>query len=336
MIISIINHTDGQVTDEELQKVVRAINRQIKEDFEPYWSLSATLRLEGRSTDEPDTIQVADMRGDAIIYLWNEADVEGALGYHFQNNRGIPYGFVFTSIAQEIGEPWSVTLSHEALELLGDPETNLLAMGPHPSDDRDVFHWYEMCDAVQAESYEIDGVPVSNFVLPLYFTGNRDTDEIGARNDFLGRTYQGQTLKSFGINPGGYVGFFDPELGGHDTFSISGDAVAQMRLAVKSQAKQARRSMRYRQFDKREELRAEAAPAAGGAARRMAASKRLAAAATERVYASLMDQAPATPSGGAVVESAPAAAGSAASKSTSSGSKSTKKSAARKSRKGSK
>src|SRR5207244_13483369 len=47
-------------------------------------------------------------------------------------------------------------------------------------------HWYEMCDAVQDESYEIDGVAVSNFVLPLYFTGG---NEKGGRNDFLGKTH---------------------------------------------------------------------------------------------------------------------------------------------------
>ena len=286
MIITIINHTDGQVTDEELQRVVRAINRQIKEDFEPYWSLSAILRLEGRSTERPETVEVADMRGDAIIYLWNEADIPGALGYHFQNNRGIPFGFVFTSLANELGEPWSVTLSHEALELLADPETNILVMGPHPSENRYVFHWYEMCDAVQAETYEIDGVAVSNFVLPLYFTGTRDTDEVGARNDFLGRSYAGRTLSSFGINPGGYVGFFDPKIGDHDTFSIKGDAIAQMRVQVKSQAKQARRSLRYKDFaervEKREQIIKSAKVVKGGAKAISVPPK--------RVYASISDQ----------------------------------------------
>jgi len=276
MNISIINHSNGQVSDEELQTACRAINRQIREDFEPYWGMSATLRLEGRSVDDPDKITMPDMRGDAVIYLWDKADVKGALGYHFQNNRGIPFGFVFTEIAQSIGEPWSVTLSHEALELLGDPETNLLVMGPHPKEDRDVFHWFEMCDAVQAETYQIDGVAVSNFVLPLFFTGTRDTDEVGARNDFLGRVYGGQTLKSFGINPGGYIGFFDPELGDHDTFSIKGDAIALMRLEMKSRAKEARRSMRYRTFANRDKLlRAEAgvvATKAAGVAKRPASA----------------------------------------------------------------
>jgi hypothetical protein len=281
MLISIVNHTNGRVTDEELQFVVRALNRQIIEDFAPYWGMSATLRLEGRSTEFPDTIQIPDLRGDAVIYLWDQADVDGAIGYHFQNARGIPFGFVFTEIARAIGEPWSVTLSHEALELIGDPETNLLVMGPHPSDDRDVFHWFEMCDAVQAETYEIDGVAVSNFLLPLYFTGTRDTDEVGARNDYLGRSYGAQTLQSFGINPGGYVGFFDPELNDHDTFSIRGDAVAQMRLSAKSRAKETRRSVRYRKFEEREKLRL-AAPKV----------KARAAQAAKRMYASVSADAP--------------------------------------------
>ncbi len=265
MIISIINHSNGGVSDEELQVVIRAINRQIKEDFAPYWSMSATLRLEGRSMERPDTIQIADLRGDAVIYLWDEVDVDRVLGYHFQNNRGIPFGFVFTEIARQVGEPWSVTLSHEALELLGDPETNLLVMGPHPTEDRDVFHWYEMCDAVQAEAYTIDGVPVSNFLLPLYFTGTRDTDEVGARNDFLGRSYEGITLKSFGINPGGYIGFFDPELGKHVTYSIEGDEVAAMRMSLKSKAQEARRSIRYRSAEAREEIQQRASAYAEGA-----------------------------------------------------------------------
>ena len=83
-----------------------------------------------------------------------------------------------------------------------------------------VFHWYEMSDAVQDETYTIDDVELSNFVLPLYFTRN---NEKGARNDFLGTVKNGKTLKSFGVNPGGYVGFFDPELGKHDTFAGTHD-----------------------------------------------------------------------------------------------------------------
>ena len=275
MLISIVNHSNGQVADDELQTVIRAINRQIQEDFAPYWGMSATLRLEGRSVAEPETVELADLRGDAVIYLWDEADVDGALGYHYQNNRGIPFGFVFTQIAKEIGEEWSVTLSHEALELIADPETNLLVMGPHPdsAEKRDVFHWFEMCDAVQAEAYEIDGIPVSNFLLPLYFTGTREEDETGARNDFLGRVHDGQTLRSFSINPGGYIGFFDPQIAEHDTYSIQGDRMARRRFEGKLKAKEARRAVRYRSEVVRENLQHRAERAGGRRRRAMPAPR---------------------------------------------------------------
>jgi len=243
MIISVINHTNGEISDEELQSAIRAINRQISEDFAPYWGLSAELRLEGKSEKKPSKHSLADMRGDAVMYVWDKVDVDDALGYHDKNDRGIPYGFVFKELAKELEEEWTVTLSHEALELIGDPEVNLLVVGPNPNDRRKrVFHWYEMCDAVQDENYEIDGVKVSNFLLPLYFTSS---DERGGRNDFLGRSHDGKTLVSFGVNPGGYIGFFDPDRKKDGSFFARGDQRAQKRLEVKRKAKGARRSVRY-------------------------------------------------------------------------------------------
>src|SRR5690349_18816451 len=124
MIISVINHS--AIEDEEVQSALRSINRQIQEDYKPYWSLSATLRLEGKGDDQPEIESPADMRGEAVIYLWDQVNVDIALGYHDRNNRGIPYGFVFTELSKALGESWTVTLSHEALELIGDPEVNLL------------------------------------------------------------------------------------------------------------------------------------------------------------------------------------------------------------------
>jgi len=246
MIISVINHTNGKVKDEELQRVLRAINRQVREDFEPYWSLGAMVRLEGRSGTKPSKNSLSDMRGDAVLYLWDKADVDDALGYHDKNNRGVPFGFVFLEVSKQAGENWTVTFSHEVLEMIADPEANLLVLGPHPKEpDREVFHWYEMCDAVQAETYKIDGIEVSNFVLPLYFTGG---EELGGRNDFLGRSHRGKTLQSFGVNPGGYVGFYDVELKDHDTFSRRGDKRAQRIMKAKGRAEDARRASRHKKL----------------------------------------------------------------------------------------
>jgi hypothetical protein len=252
MIISVINHTGGKIKDKDIQVVIRSINRQIREDFEPYWSLGATLRLEGTSGDQPDKQNPVDMRGDAVIYLWDKTDVPNALGYHDRNFKGIPYGFVFEELSKQIGESWTVTLSHEALELILDPEVNLLVAGPHPKPSenmRTVFHWYEACDAVQAQTYKIDEVEVSNFILPLYFT---ESDEYVGRNDFLGMQFKSnETLKSFSVSPGGYVGFFDPQLGDMDTYTIKGDTVAKKRLEIKQRAKGARRAIRYQRAIKK-------------------------------------------------------------------------------------
>lgn len=150
MLISIVNHS-ATIVDAKLQPVIRAINRQLRDDFEPYWGRGGQLRLEGRSQRSPNPERASDIRGEAVVYLCDRPDdAEEALGYHELTHRGIPYGFVFTELCKKLKEPWSLTLSHEVLELVLDPEVNLLVKGPHPSDPtREVFHWYEACDAVQ-------------------------------------------------------------------------------------------------------------------------------------------------------------------------------------------
>jgi hypothetical protein len=239
MRISLINFTS--IPDEDVQEVIRAINRQIREDFEPYWGVGASLRLEGKSRLRPGRQRPVDMRGDAVLYLSENVDVEGMLGYHDINFPGIPYGFVFTRLSILLGESWTVTLSHEALELIGDPGVNRLVAGPHPKyPNLQVFHWYEMCDAVQAEIYEIDGVEVSNFVLPLYFTKRQ---ELGSRNDYLGRL---PALMSFGVSPGGYIGFSNPWTGVTNTYAA--DRLGQARARIKERAGRASRSVRYRKL----------------------------------------------------------------------------------------
>jgi hypothetical protein len=237
VIITIVNRSKT-LTDEDILNALRAINRQIKEDFEPYWSFGATLRLEGVVGKKTDKATLPEMRGDAIIYLSDKADVDGVFGYHEANFRGIPYGFVFTELCKKLKESWTVTLSHEALELIGDAQGNLLVQGPHPKNaHQEVFHWFEMCDAVQLQTYVIDGVEVSNFVLPLYFTPG---EQQGGRNDFLGRLTKGKGLNSFGVNPGGYIGFYDPQTRKHETYSAPADKAAKERLRIKNEAKAGR------------------------------------------------------------------------------------------------
>jgi hypothetical protein len=228
MQITVINKSE--IPDLQIISAIRAINRQINEDFEPYWHKSAVLTLHG-STAARSLLSPRDLRGDAVIYLTEYDDSVDALGYHDITASGVPYSVVYTNM---LPESWTVTLSHEALEMLVDPMTAMFAQGKHPSENRTVYYWYEVCDAVQADTYTIDGIEVSNFILPLYFT---ERDEIGAMTNFLGLK-----LTSLGLRPGGYVGFFDPELQNHDT--VFADRYARKRSEIKSRSKY-RRGTRY-------------------------------------------------------------------------------------------
>jgi len=209
MIISVVNQTKGEISDTDLLAAIRAVNLQIANDFVPYWSMPATLRLEGTLLDQSRANAAALLRGDAVLYVSSETGKSDPEGFHDRNLRGVPYGVVYTAMSEKMGDPWSVTLSHEALELIADPQANTYVMGPGPHNPRKkVFYWFEMCDPVSSENYFIGEVALQNFLLPAYF----EPPVPGARTNFLG-----SELAAFGLTPGGYVGYYDPKSGSQET-----------------------------------------------------------------------------------------------------------------------
>ena len=244
--ITVVNRAP-HLPEAELRRVIRAINRQMAEHFEPAWKFGAELHLHAQDSADShgghvSLAELPGLHGDAVIYIGDKATLAGAEGYHGRNNADKPFGFVFLDICRQLKDNWTVCLSHEVIELAGDPMSNLLVQGPSPHDRHQlVFHMFELCDAVQGESYEIDGVQVSNFVLPGWFTRG---DAPGARNDFLGRPQRGETLPSFGIAPGGYLCFWDGERDERDRWvsmmRSEDDADARRRLEAKRRATLAR------------------------------------------------------------------------------------------------
>ena len=199
--IAIINFSD--LDDQEVQNVIRSVNRQVTEDFLPFWGSGRISRLHAASFDpaDEDSLSEEQVQADSVIYLINEGTVAGALGYHSLNANELPIGFVFV----ERGD-WTITLSHEVLELIIDPTVNIFLPGPDPREpdnpNRWLFHSYEVCDAVERVSYRIDGVEVSNFVTPNYFSVG---DAPGTRNDFLGTG-----VGSFDLLEGCHLGVINP------------------------------------------------------------------------------------------------------------------------------
>jgi hypothetical protein len=203
--ISVVNFTTG-LQDADVQDAARAVNRQVREDFASVWGAVWELRVHATAFDasDPDSLAEETVQGEGVLYLVDESHLPGALGYHALNTRETPFGFVFLIDPAE----WTVTLSHEALELIIDPTANILVPGPDPRPGQQsnvVLHTYEVCDAVERTSYEIDGIRVSNFLTPQWFAeGNAP----GTRNDFLG-----VGVASFGATPGSHLAFLDLQAG---------------------------------------------------------------------------------------------------------------------------
>ncbi len=119
-----------------------------------------------------------------------------ALGYHELTSHGTPLGKVFAKLDLQSGSSWTVTLSHELLEILADPWINWCAMG---SDSK--IYALEVCDAVEADElgYAIDGVLVSDFITLAWY------EPISAdRLDF-----KKHVSKELELVRGGYISVFD-------------------------------------------------------------------------------------------------------------------------------
>ncbi len=156
----------------DLNKLVSALDKQLQRDFVPIWGYPATLYVAKKAKP-----------GEWQVVFLDDADAANALGYHDLTKDGQPVSKVFVKTTIAAGQKVSVTASHELLEMMIDPGAQLWAQS-----NNGWFYAYEMCDAVEDEEYEIDGVPVSDFLYPSFFESWH-----GARSvqfDHLGRVAQ--------------------------------------------------------------------------------------------------------------------------------------------------
>jgi hypothetical protein len=159
--IAIVNQSTV-VTDAQVQDVIAALKTQLSRDFAPIWRIGASLYFWPKTK----TIPV----GMWQLVILDNSDQAGALGYHELTVNGDPIGKVFAAETISAGLQWSVTFSHELLEMLGDPDINLSA------ENGDNIYSYETCDACEDDSFGYDikiangaVIRVSDFVFPEWF-----------------------------------------------------------------------------------------------------------------------------------------------------------------------
>lgn len=182
----------------DVVRVTAALNTQIARDFAPIWGLSAMVV----AIANPDSID------PGIWPLFVEDDIGfDAEGIH-QTEHNQPFALI------SAGSTWSITASHECLELLVDPTGSRLypsvGIGLENGDFKDLpetkFEYLvEICDPSEGAdfAYMINGVAVSDFYTSHYF------DPVtlpSVRYSFGGKiTRPRQLLK------GGYLSWRDPD-----------------------------------------------------------------------------------------------------------------------------
>lgn len=208
--ITIVNQS-SVVSAHDFAAAVDACQRQVNEHFAPAWGgLAAQLvAQQAASLHAPQ-----DVAGEAI-YVLDDSDQQGALGYHELTATDSPVGYVFAKTTIEAGDLWQVTLSHELLEQIADPyidtcvEVQLPQGAPAPGVVGLVGHRrnqtalvaYEVADPVENDTYMIDGVPLSNFVLPAWFQSPA-TPGVQGPFDYLQKLTAPLTLTA-----GGYISY---------------------------------------------------------------------------------------------------------------------------------
>lgn len=142
-----------ELTREALEPVAQALRIQVNSHFQPKWNIGATIEAHTEAGIPP---------GFWPIKIQADIGDPSAAGFHTdQNNQ--PYAVI------QYAPDWTVTASHELLEMLFDPFGNALA--PAVVNGKHVQVLQELCDPCEGFSYQItgSGIAVSDFLTPHYY-----------------------------------------------------------------------------------------------------------------------------------------------------------------------
>jgi hypothetical protein len=87
----------------------------------------------------------------------------GDVAYHDRDGKGVPFALLALTTCRNLDD-LTIGMAHEFDETAGDPECNTWA-----DNGAGVEFAQELCDSVEAFSYEVDGILVSDFVTRAFF-----------------------------------------------------------------------------------------------------------------------------------------------------------------------
>ncbi|TMA97253.1 MAG: hypothetical protein E6J74_05750 [Deltaproteobacteria bacterium] len=179
-----------KVSLSELSKVAAALQKQTTRDLVPIWEIKATVDAFAKLNEVP-------------IGYWpivvTEEDLGDAAGIH-EDKDGQPFSLV------KYGNGWSLTASHECLEMLVDPFGNRLVSGPSGMKGQGrVRFLVEICDPSEDTpyAYRSNGILVSDFYTPDYF------DPVTSPN--IRYSFSGAIKHPRQVLKGGYLSWHEPK-----------------------------------------------------------------------------------------------------------------------------
>ncbi len=192
--IAVINQstvlTDKQITAAALN----AFQIQVTSHFAPVYNVNASLKFYPKGITPPAT------SWQAVIF--DNSDQADALAYHELTNNGLPLAKIFAKTEMDNGYSWTVSFTHELLEMLADPWCTLASQDPNTN----LFYAYEVCDPVEDDQYGylINKILVSDFIWPSWF----DPYPLAHRFDQMNHL-----SKPLQIISGGYAQVLNPAQG---------------------------------------------------------------------------------------------------------------------------
>jgi len=175
----------------QLDSVAQALQTQLDRDFTPVWGVHALVQAIDRNHAVP--------RGAWPMRILDQS--QAGLGVHL-DNHGKPFAEI------QAGTDWSITASHEMLEMLVDPLGKKLMsdkdIDPN-SDGHQVQYLVEVGDPVEVFAYQINGVSLSDFITPEFYDLNAAP---GTSYDFLN-----QLQSALEVPAGCYISWLDPQDG---------------------------------------------------------------------------------------------------------------------------
>jgi len=187
--VALVSEVQGH-DESDVARVTAALQRQAIRDFRSVWDVEATVDSFPLLEDVP--------LGYWPMIVRDDIGFPGAAGIHL-DKEGQPFSLITMS------DSWSLTASHELLEMLADPFGDRLVPGAslHPDQGRVEF-LVEVCDPSEADefAYTVNDILVSDFYTPHYFDPIKAQ---GVRYSFTGAITEPRT-----ILPGGYISWHDP------------------------------------------------------------------------------------------------------------------------------